>query len=128
MRGKDGKQAVQRLDYVYTFKGLVDTDSGKVLRVEAKLDFSNDIAEFVHQITSAGAEETGLQKLPLTLNATILFDLDPKTKDTIRAEATSKAGIQVFEPGQTEPAAEERMKGHTTLRLMGRTAVKSPAK
>jgi len=127
LKGKEGKQAVQRLDYTYTYKGLVDGEKGKVYRVEAALDFTTDLADFIHQITESTSEETGLSKFPLVFKATILFDLDRVTKDTIKAEANSEASFQVLLPNKTQALLEEKMKGHTTLRLVGRAAV-PPAK
>ncbi|AIE87884.1 hypothetical protein [Fimbriimonas ginsengisoli] len=127
LKGKDGKNAVQRLDYTYTYKGLVNGEKGKVLRVEAKLNFATDLAEFIHQLSESTPAETGLQKLPLNLDATILFDLDPKTKHTLKAEATSVGSFQIMTPDNPDAAYEERMKGHTTLRLVSRTIV-APAK
>lgn len=124
LKGKGGKQAVQRLDYTYTFKGVADGDSGKVLRVEAKLNFTTDLAEFISQLTDSTPEQTGLKKFPLTMDATILFDLDPKTKHTLKAVATSQAGFQMFANDDPDTAAfEERMKGKTTMRLVGRSIV-----
>lgn len=127
LQGKEGKQAVQRLDYTYTYKGLVNGEKGKVHRVEAKLSFNTDLAEFVRQITGASSSDLSLEKLPLSLDATIQFDLDPKTKHTLHAEAVSTGSFQIFEPNKTSPAFEEKMQGHTTMHLVSRTIVK-PAK
>jgi hypothetical protein len=126
LKGKN-ELAVQRLDYTYTFQGLVDSEKGKVLRVQAKLDFSNDLAEFLRQVTESDLSQAGLGKLPMKLSATIDFDLDPKTKLTLRADARSEAGFQIFKPDAENPLYEEKMKGHTTLALVGRAMVK-PAK
>jgi hypothetical protein len=128
LKGKDGKQAVQRLDYTYTYKGLVNGDKGKVQRVEAKLTFNTDIAEFVKQLTEATADQIGLEKLPLSLDATIVFDLDPKTRHTLKAEATSVGNFQIFVPNVPDAAYEERMKGHTSMRLVSRAIVKPTKK
>lgn len=124
LKGKDGQQAMQRLDYTYTYKGLVNGEKGKVIRVEGDLDFSTDLAEFVKQITGATSDQIGLEKVPLKLTAKILFDLDPKTRHTIKAEATSDASFQFFEPQKSDPAFEERMKGRTSMWLASRTIAK----
>ena len=124
IKGKD-EQAVQRLDYTYTFRGLVDGEKGKVLRVEAKLDFSNDLADFIRQLTAADSDQLGLQRFPLGLKATILFDLDPKSKITLRADAASEASFEVFVPNRDDPVYEQRMKGHTTLSLVGRATLRA---
>jgi len=127
LKGKSNEQAVQRLDYTYTYKGVTKGDSGDVLRVEATLDFSTDLADFVKQITGADSDQIGLDKVPMKLTAKILFDLDPKTKHTLKADANSDASFQFFEPGKSDPAFEEKMKGHTRMWLASRTTVKPAA-
>jgi hypothetical protein len=120
LKGKEGKQAVQRLDYTYTYKGLVQSEGRQVQRVEAKLNLSTDLALFFNQMAEAKPEDTGLKKIPLKLDATILFDLDPKTGHTLLAQAQSQGGFQVFTTDDEEQAVlEERLKGRTTMRLVG---------
>lgn len=124
LKGKNNEQAVQRLDYVYTYKGMTKGEKGDVMRVEANLEFSTDLADFVKQITGADSDQIGLEKVPMKLSAVILFDLDPKTKHTLKADAKSQASVQFFEPGKSDPALEERMKGQTSMWLANRTIVK----
>lgn len=124
LKGKKDEQAVQRLDYTYTYKGVTKGDKGDVLRVEATLDFTTDLADFIKQITGADSDQLGLEKVPMKLTAKILFDLDPKTKHTLKADANSDASFQFYEPGKTDPAMEERMKGHTRMWLVSKTIVK----
>jgi len=124
LKGKNNEQAVQRLDYTYTYKGLTKGDKGDVLRVEATLDFSTDLADFLKQLTGADSDQLGLEKVPMKLSAKILFDLDPKTKHTLKADANSDASFQFFEPGKSDPAVEEKIKGHTRMWLASRTMAK----
>ena len=121
LKGKDGKSAVQRLDYLYTYLGPV-TDSGKrFLRVEAKLDFKSDLAEYFKQLLLNHASETNVEKLPLHFLSTIDFDLDPESRDTLHANGTTEGGYQLFLSSTgDEPAEEEKFKGRTTIELVGK--------
>ncbi len=121
LKGKDGKTAVQRLDYVYTYLGPTDVDGRKVLRIEAKLKFSTDLAEFFKQLLQERASETNVDKVPLHFDSTIEFDLDPATHDTLRATGQTQGGYQVFltETG-SDPIQEERFKGKTVMELVGK--------
>ncbi len=119
MQGKDAKMAVQRLDYTYTYKGLVDAGGAKVHRITADLALSTDLATFVHQIYDVKPDQTGLKEIPLSLKAAIEFDLDARTHRTIRARASSSGGFKIvatFRPDQ--PMVEERFKGETRMRQL----------
>ncbi len=41
-------QAVQRLDYVYSYDGVVDSNGQKVHRVTAKLNLDTDAAPYIN--------------------------------------------------------------------------------
>jgi len=115
--GAGDKSAVQRLDYVYTYRGLVDVEGKQFQRVTAHLILDTDVGEYVNQIY--GKERTGLKAIKLKLKATVAFDLDTKTFKTIRAIAESEGSISI-EVVQlpNEPAQEERLKGRTTMTLV----------
>jgi hypothetical protein len=95
-----------------------------VLRVEAKLDFSTDLAEFLKQLLGDRASETNVTKAPLHFKSTIDFDLDPKTHDTLTGAATTEGGYQILlEETGSDAVQEERFKGRTTLTLVGRKVI-----
>lgn len=122
LKGKDGKQAVQRLDFTYTYKGLADTPKGKVMRVEGKLNFATDLAEFINQTFDVDAKETGLKGIPLSMDSKITFDLDPVTRHTRSAYAQSSAQFKIIlTDNPDDPVAEERLKGQTQLWQTSRT-------
>lgn len=124
LKGKDGKQAVQRLDFTYTYKGVVNTNKGPVLRVEAQLDFANDLAEFINQLVDANSDTTGLKSIPLNLKSTILFDLDPKTHHTLNANADTVSDYKiVLTDDPNDPVQEQKMRGKTRLWLVSKTKV-----
>lgn len=127
LQGKGGKMDMQRLDYTYTFKGLVEQDGKKVLRVDAKLAVNSDLAAFVHQISGLKPEQTNLKKAPLLLDAKLEFDLDPTTKQTIAARGESVGGFTVVLNDFEEPVEELKFKGHPTLRLASKTKATTPA-
>ncbi|HEY0866728.1 MAG TPA: hypothetical protein VGE01_05100 [Fimbriimonas sp.] len=119
LKGSEGKTNVQRLDYVYTYAGIVDSNGKKVHRVTGQLELDTDLAEFFHQATESDSEETGLAKFPLKLKTKIDFDLDLKTKRTLAARANSQGGFQIFSTRYPDDAiAEEKLSGGTTLSLV----------
>lgn len=129
LKGKDGKMATQRLDFTYTYKGLVNGAKGKVHRVEGKLNFNTDLAEFINQTFEVTSSDTGLKSVPLSLDSTITFDLDPKTRHTLLAEAQSDGQFKVIlTDNENDPAQEEKIKGRTSLRLVSRAIVPQPKK
>jgi hypothetical protein len=121
LKGKKGQQPViQRLDYTYTYKGLVNVEGKTFQRVTADLSLNTDLAAWANQDASKDSKDDGpqLSKMPMTLKATIEFDLDPKTFDTVAARAYSQGGFQVYmsdAPGQVY--FESKLKGSTTLSL-----------
>ena len=123
LRGKDGKMAVQRIDYTYTYRGVVDSNGKKVLRVDAKTEINSDLAQYVLQVFDMKPEDTDLKKALLTMKAGIEFDLDVKTRDTIEARATSEAGFSVYLTKFEDPIEEIKMKGHSTMSLVKREVV-----
>lgn len=124
LKGKDGKMATQRLDFTYTYKGLVNGAKGKVHRVEGKLNFNTDLAEFVNQTFEVTSADTGLKAVPLSLDSTIVFDLDPKTRHALEANAQSDGQFKiVLTDNENDPIQEEKIKGRTSLKLVSRTFV-----
>lgn len=128
LRGKEGKMEMQRIDYTYTFKGLVDSDNKKVFRVEATTSINSDLAQYVFQVFNMKAEDTDLKKALLTMQAKIEFDLDPKTRHTLQARAKSTAGFSVILDKMEQPYEEVKMKGSSTLTLAKREIVPEPKK
>jgi len=128
LQGKGNKQAVQRLDYTFTYKGIVDSDGKKVHRIEGTLDLKTDLGDFVNQLVGMKPEDTGLKKVPLNMKSTIEFDLDLKTKTTLKAEAITTSGFSLFVTQFPDDAVQEdKIKAHTTMRLVGQKIL-PPAK
>ncbi|MBC8065491.1 MAG: hypothetical protein H7Y17_11710 [Chlorobia bacterium] len=126
LKGKDGKTVNQRLDYVYTYKGLIDSNGKKVYRVEATCGLDTNLADYVNQLFELKPEDTGLKSIPLKFKSTIEFDLDQTTKKTLQANARSEGGFQIILTDlPTDPVEEETFKGRTNLRLVSTTIVKT---
>ena len=129
LKGKGNKQAVQRLDYTFTYKGIVESEGKKVYRVEGSLDLKTDLGDFVYQLVGMKPDDTGLKKVPLTMKSRILFDLDMKTRHTILAQAITESGFGVFITAYPDDAVQEdKIKAHTTMRLVGQKILTPPAK
>jgi hypothetical protein len=117
LQGKEGKLAVQRLDYTYTYRGLVQSGQARVHRVSAELELKTDLAAFIHQAFDAKPEDTGLKEIPLSFKGTIDFDLDPKTFKTLKADAETVGEFKIVGTSLPNHAAlEERFKSRTRLR------------
>jgi hypothetical protein len=120
LKGKN-KDAVQRLDYTYTYVGVVDSNGQKVYRVTADLDTSSNLAKFFFEATGLTSEDTLIKAIPLNLKAHIDFDLDMKTGETLHAESQATGGFSVQTTDSEQALHEERFKGHTVLNLAQRT-------
>lgn len=121
LSGATGRTAVQRLDYVFTYKGIVESRGARVHRVSAALKLDTDAAEWFHQATGLRPSQTGLRAALLKMDATIDYDLDLSTKRTLHAAARSAGSVRIDIaelPG--EPLMEQKLTGRTTLRLVNR--------
>ncbi|HAY13785.1 MAG TPA: hypothetical protein PLB31_04215 [Fimbriimonadaceae bacterium] len=112
------KAAVQRLDYTFTYKGVMEANGQKFHRVQATMSLDSNAAEFVNQSMGMTPGQSGLEAINLKLDATIDFDLDLNTRKTLRALAVSKGGYDVRisqVPGQ--PVLEQKLSGRSQLSL-----------
>src|SRR5688572_8139712 len=119
LKGKGDKLAVQRLDYTYTYDGIVSSQNKMVHRVTADLEVKTDLAEFVHQTYGVKSDVTGLKEIPLNFKGRIEFDLDQKSMRTLRAVGTSQGGFKVVATQYpNDPVQEENFKGRSVLKLL----------
>lgn len=119
LKGKDNRSAVQRLDYVFTYKGVQESGGKQIHRITATLELDTDAAPFINQSLGMTPEQSGLKSMQLKLSASIDFDLDLKSRKTLLAVAESTGGISVTLtqlPGR--PYEEVRLKGRTVMRLL----------
>jgi hypothetical protein len=123
LKGKKGQeQVVQRLDYTYTYRGMVTANGKSFQRVTADLNLNTDLASWAKQYMTPSPNEPQLSRMPMTLKATIEFDLDPKTFDTVAARAYSNGGFKVFMSDEPNQALfESKLNGTTTLSLRSLT-------
>jgi hypothetical protein len=121
LKGSKDKSAVQRLDYTYTYIGVVDTGKRKVYRVTADLNLNTDLAPFVHQATGINASVTGIKSINLNLKTHIDFDLDMQTRQTLHAASVSEGGFNIVATNRPDtPVEEQRLHGKTQMHLVGR--------
>lgn len=119
LKGKDGKQAVQRLDYTYTYKGLVTVNGKQYQRVTASLILKTDLGAFVNQMTGLKPEDTHLKGIPLNLTQTIDYDLDVNSKRTIAAHSTATGGFKIDVTDVPDEAVlEQKLTGKTDMTLI----------
>ncbi|MCH7903935.1 MAG: hypothetical protein IH944_05125 [Armatimonadetes bacterium] len=115
-----GKVRPQRLDYTYTFIGLIEKPDGtKVYRVTADLELDTDAAPFVNDMLGMKPSESGLSKIILKIKSHIDFDLDPETKRTLSARARSDGEAAIWLTQlPTVAYIEEKIRGRTTMKLL----------
>lgn len=118
LSGKDGKVANQRLDYTYTYQGVVESNGKKVHRVTAELTLDSNVADFVNQMVGSSASQTGVKEIDIKINSKIEFDLDLQTRKTLRALANSTGSAKFVTTTADDPAIEQKLKGRTLLRLI----------
>lgn len=119
LQGKGNQVAVQRLDYLYTYRGIVASQGKQVHRITADIELKTDLAEFVHQTYDVKADVTGLKEIPLEFKGKIEFDLDLKSHRTTRAFGTSEGSFRVLLvqlPNQ--PVQEEKFRGRTIMKVV----------
>ena len=126
LKGKDGKMEMQRLDYVYTYKGPMQSNGKQVLRVVATLNLNSDLAEFVHQLAKVDSSVTHLSKVPLTMDSSIEFDLDPVTRTTLAARTSTKAKYAVMLVDYVDAVEEVKLTAENTLTLVGKAMSAPP--
>lgn len=111
-----GDVAVQRLDYTYRYVGRMQSEGKLVDRVTASLHLDSDVASYLNAKGNSDGEASRLGSLPMELTASMDFDLDTKTHQTLRATANSKGNFKVFTiDSPSEPYYEEKITGHTEL-------------
>ncbi|HEY3781823.1 MAG TPA: hypothetical protein VGL56_12120 [Fimbriimonadaceae bacterium] len=120
LKGKN-KNAVQRLDYTYTYVGVMDSNGKNVYRVTADLSTSSNLAEFFFEATGLNSEDTLIKAIPLNLKQHIDFDLDMKTGETLHAQSQATGGFSIQTTESEQALHEERFKGGTELNLLERS-------
>lgn len=118
LSGSDGKFEMQRLDMDLKFNGMVERGGKKVYSILGTMKLDSDAAIYINQAMRMTSNESGLAKLPLKLDTTVDFEIDPKTKATLKATTRTKGGWAVYVTGSSKPIVEERITGKGTLSLV----------
>ncbi len=121
LKSKNDKSVMQRLDYVYTYGGLVDSNGQKVHRITAVLEMNTDLIQFIKDNFETESSKLGFKELTFKMKAKIDYDLDAKTGHTLRAVANSDGGFRVVLSQYPEdPYVEQKLKGTTKLTLLSK--------
>lgn len=113
-----GGMAVQRLDYVYTYKGTRTVGGATLHHIVATLQLDTDAAPWLNASLGAGAQKAELKAVRLKLESTIEFDLEPRTLRTRRAAAASTGSIAIEVRSMKDaPIYEEKLRGSTVMTL-----------
>ncbi len=111
------EQAVQRLDMEYKYDGIIEVNKVKVHRISATIHLDTDAALYINQMMGTTPGQSGLKSFPLKLDSKIVFDLDLKSKKTLRSEANTVGHWSVFQSGLNSPVVSEDLKGRATMTL-----------
>lgn len=118
LKGQGDKQAVQRLDYTYTYLGPMKDSKGKPIeRISAVVKLETDVSEYARQLVGSSRASSFIKSVPLKFESQVNFDLEPKTFNTLKAVATAKGGVSIEAKGSSQPIYENRFSGKTKLTL-----------
>jgi hypothetical protein len=122
LKGQGDKQAVQRLDYTYTYQGVMKNKEGKdIHRIQAKVKLDTDLIDYARQLVGGSASSSFLKSVPLRFEGTIDFDLDMTTMHMTKAAAESKGSFSIEAKGAEQALLENRFRGRTSVKLEGRS-------
>lgn len=119
LQGSGGRMATQRLDFTFTYNGLITQGSRKLHQITGVLNYKSDAGAYFNQLMGTKPEESGIRSIPMTMDSKIVFLLDEKTRHTISVAAESKGDWSINIVGRNEPVVEERFNGTVTSRLVG---------
>lgn len=119
LKSKGNKTVMQRLDYVYTYGGVVESAGKKVNRVTAELKMNSDLVQFIKDNFDTSQGAFPFKEITFELQAKIDYDLDLQTGHTLKAEANSEGGFKIVAIQYPEdPIVEQKLKGNTKLTLV----------
>ena len=122
LKGQGDKQAVQRMDYTYTYQGVRKNREGKdIQRIQAKVKLDTDLTEYARQLVGGSASTSMLKSVPLQFEGTIDFDLDMSTLHMVKASAESKGYFGISVKGADQPLLENKFHGRTKVVQEGRS-------
>ncbi len=122
LKGQGDKQAVQRIDYTYTYMGVMKNKDGKdIQRIQAIAKLDTDLIEYARQLVGGSASSSMFKSVPLKFDAKIDFDLDMTTLHMVKASAESSGSFGIAVKGAEQPLLEDRFKGRTSVKLEGRS-------
>ncbi len=112
-----GEQGVRRLDYSYTYQGVVESNGKKVHRIVGEVSQDSDIWPFFLQQYGLRIADTPFASLQLTFKGKLEFDLDLKTLHTLRAKAESTGSTKLTLRAGNAAAEEMQFYGENNLTL-----------
>lgn len=120
LKSKNNKTVMQRMDYTYTYEGVVESAGVKVHRISAKLVINADMTQFLKDnVDSDVLGSLGLKEISYKLDANVNYDVDMKTMRTLKGVGESKGGFKIVVSQYPEdPIVEQRLTGKTTLKMI----------
>lgn len=115
---KDKKMAVTRLDYTYTYRGMVEQNGKKFLKITSSCILKTDVNDFLGQLMGS-TEDSPMSKAPLNWEAKVEYLLDPNTLHTVSVDASSEGKFEMWVKEIKEQAySESVLKSKASYRLV----------
>lgn len=130
LKGEGKKKAAnQRLDYTYTYLGPSTSNGKAVERIGAKLNLDSDLNDFLAQMLPEEYPNP-VSKIPMKLKTDVVFELEPKTFNTLKVTAKAEGNFEVWTKDFTAQAREEgKVRSEATSTLISITDIpKEPVK
>jgi hypothetical protein len=120
LKDKGEKMEMQRIDYTFSYAGIVDNGKQKVYRIHADVEINSDLGAFINQSSGLKPGQSALKSLPFKLKSKVDYDLDMKTRKTLKVVATSEASAQIFLSSYEDPYEEMKFKGRAVMKPITR--------
>lgn len=122
--GDKGKTQVMRLDITYTYKGSTTYQGKPVLEVDGEIHLDSDVVNYLKDQFKVTSSQTNIKSIPLKLDESLVFYLDPKSMQTIYAKVSSTGGYTITATVAAAPIVETKITGSAEMTLVSNTIVK----
>lgn len=119
--GGSTKTAIKRLDVTYTFKGLTTYKGKSYYEIDGSIHLNSDLTNYFRDQYHVTAEQTHVKTIPMNLDTTLKFYLDPQTKQTVLGTVDSTGGMSLTSTDFDQPLVELKIKSNSSLELVSKS-------
>ncbi len=110
--------AVQRMDMLYTYVGIVTEGKKSYVKISATTKLSTDLGEYLNQSYGVTSKETGIKSLKANFETLYTYLLDATTLAPIRVESKTSGDTVLTVVGPKEPLEETKFTGEGLMVLV----------